>query len=360
MTFGKAAGLVLPGGGARGAYQVGVLKAIAAVLEPGPLPFRAIAGVSAGSINATFLAQHADSFADGVERLERLWAGLATEDVFTNDFNAFQGLLSRASRPGAFLDNSPLRNLIASHFTEDGVAQALEQDLIAGLAVTASNFTTGEATTFFQARKGTLPWGHPRRDVVPTVIRTEHLLGSAALPLLFPPQKIGADYFVDGSLRMTEPLSPVINMGADRILVIGVRNEQLAADRPAIVPGIAAIAGYTLDSLFSENLNNDLLRMEQINALLGQLPWWRRRRSKWRQIKVMTVRPSEDLRVIASRFTIQLPRSVRLFLKTLGGWGTDWRLPSFLLFESAYTTALIDLGYRDGLHLRPQIEAFYS
>jgi NTE family protein len=339
---------------------VGVLKSIAALLDSVEVPFKTIAGISAGSINASFLAQRADHFEEAVEHLEALWSGLRTEDVFTNDFSAFQGLLSKENTLASFLDNAPLREWLEREFDSGGVARGIAGGHLTGLAITASNFTTGEATTFFEAREGTLPWHHPRRDSVATRIEPEHILASSALPLLFPPELVGSDYFVDGSLRMTEPLAPVINMGADRILVIGVRNEQLASDRPETAPGLAAIAGYTLDSLFSENLNNDIERMEQINTLLSQMSWLGRRKSKWRRIRVMVIRPSVDLRVLASRFTVQLPRSFRLFLRTMGGWGHDWRLPSFLLFESAYTTSLMELGYRDGLKLRPQIEAFYA
>ena len=200
-----------------------------------------------------------------------------------------------------------------------------------------------------------------RRNSVRTKIGVEHVLASAALPILFAPQKIGADYYVDGSLRMTDPLSPAIKLGADRILVIGVRNETLPVhESETYVPGVAEITGFTLDSIFSENLNADIDRMVQINELLDHVGRWRRRKLGQRKINVMVIRPSEDIRVIAARFAVSLPRSVRLFLRTVGGWGHEWRLPSYLLFDGGFARALIDLGYLDGLKLRPEIEAFFS
>jgi NTE family protein len=151
--------------------------------------------------------------------------------------------------------------------------------------------------------------------------------------MLFPPEQIDGEFYVDGSLRMTAPLSPAINLGADRILVIGVRNEQPSIpDRYMAPPSIGEIGGFTLESMFSGNLNADIELMNQLNDMLRLIPRWRRKKSHRRQIDVMVMRPSEDLRTIASRFSISLPRGLRLLLRTVGGWGHEWRLPSYLLF----------------------------
>jgi NTE family protein len=241
------------------------------------------------------------------------------------------------------------------------VSAQLKNGHLKGLAVTASNYSTGEATTFFESSIESLHWHDRRRDSVRTCIGVPHLLASAALPLLFPPQRIGSEYFVDGSLRMTEPLRPVIKMGADRILVIGVRNETLPlGDEGEYQPGVAEIAGFTLDSLFAENLNTDIERMKQINRMLNHMNWWQHKKAGLREIKVMVIRPSQDLRVIAARFAVKLPRGIRLFLRTVGGWGHEWRLPSFLLFEGIFARELINLGYYDGLKQRPKMNAFFS
>lgn len=360
MEFRGTPGLVLPGGGARAAYQVGVLKAVAAVTGSRPLPFSAVSGISAGAINATALVQRADDFIEAVEALERIWTGMRAGDVYEIDVARLQGLFSRVRRPIALLDNAPLAHLLRRELDPDALGRVIAGGRLRGLAVTASNYTTGDATTFVQANAALHAWDHHRRSVQ-TRISAEHLLASSALPLLFPPQRVGADWFVDGSLRMTAPLSPVINLGADRILVIGVRHEAL---RPGIqqlfIPGLGEIGGYLLESIFAENLDADLERAQQINTMLGMLPTWRRNHTGRKRIEVMVMRPSSDVRVIAARFSSRLPRSVRLFLRTLGGWGRDWRLPSYLLFEGVFASALIELGYRDGLRHRPALEAFFA
>jgi len=361
MELSGTPGLVLPGGGARAAYQVGVLKAVAAVLGVDRLPFTAVAGISAGSLNAAALAQHADDFTAGVEQLERIWVDMRASDVFEIDVQNLQSLFSRSVRPTALFDNTPLSKLLQRELDEGAIGRVVGSGLLRGLAVTASNYTTGEATTFVQASPDIHFWHHQRRDSVPAQIGPDHLMASSALPLLFPPQRVEGQFFVDGSLRMTAPLSPVINLGADRILVIGVRHEAPGeGDGGMQPPGLAEIGGYTLESLFAENLNADIERMQQINQMLGMIPWWRRDHTGRKRIEVMVIRPSQDVRELAARFSMKLPRSIRLFLRTLGGWGNEWRLPSYLLFEGAFTSALLNLGYRDGLKHRPALEAFFS
>ena len=361
MKIDALSGLILPGGGARGAYQVGVLKALADLVDSETVPFQAISGISAGAINATALAQNADNFASAVDRLERIWTSMSPDDVFTMDYGLLQRFTARTGKPRSLFENSPLVELLERELSgPERVARQLEEGNLRGLAVTASNYSTAQATTFFQSKLDTLNWNERRRDSVRTEIGVPHVLASAALPLLFPAQRVGDEFFVDGALRMTEPLRPVIKMGAERILIIGVRNETLPLDEEqGFEPGIAEIAGYTLDSLFAENLNADIERMEQVNRLLDQMGWWGRRRSEFRRVRVMVVRPSQDLRVIAQRFASELPRGIRMFLRTIGGWGHEWRLPSFLLFHGAFARELIDLGYRDGLRQRPQVEAFF-
>lgn len=357
-----SAGLILPGGGALAAYQVGVLKAIAELVDSEALPFDSLSGISAGALNATVLAQNADNFLNAASRLERIWSGLYTKDVFTLDYNLMRGFMSKTNKPHSFLNVAPLADLLHRELGNDRLVETqLQNGHLKGLAVTASNYSTGEATTFFESSIESLYWHDHRRDSVRTRIGVPHLLASAALPLLFPPQRIGNEYFVDGSLRMAEPLRPAIKMGADRILIIGVRNETLPlGNEGEHQPGVAEIAGFTLDSLFAEKLNTDIERMKQINHMLNHVNWWQRKKTGLRKIKVMVIRPSQDLRVIAARFAVKLPRGIRLFLRTVGGWGHEWRLPSFLLFEGVFARELISLGYYDGLKQRPKMNAFFN
>ena len=353
-----AAGLVLPGGGARAAYQVGVLKAIADCSGFEQVPFRAIAGISAGAINAAGLAQHADQFSTAIAKLESVWGGMRTDDVFLMDYGRLQRFMGSSNKPSALLDNAPLKALLQREFAPERLTRVLANDLLEGLAITASNYTTGEATTFVQTAQPRAPWHRRRNDSVATRLTHEHLAASAALPVLFPPQPIDGAYYIDGSLRMSAPLSPAIRLGADRILVIGVRHEGKETGVPQGKPGLGEIAGYTLDSIFAENLNIDIERAEQINAIHRLLTPAQRRACGRRAIEVMVIRPSEDPRALAARHSMRLPRGIRLFLRTVGSWGHEWRLPSYLLFEGEFASALIDLGYRDGLKLRPKLEAF--
>jgi NTE family protein len=354
-------GLVLPGGGARAAYQVGVLKAVVAISGAERLPFDALAGISAGSINVAGLAQRVDKFADAVAHLESLWSDVRTGDVFEVDVRRMQGIFSQRKRPLALLDNTPLARLLERHVDRPAIQRAVARGRLRGVAVTASNTTTGEATTFVEANPGICFWHHDRRDSVAACIGAEHLLASSALPILFPAQRVAGEYFVDGSLRMTAPLSPAINLGASRILVIGVRHEALAPPAAVhVTPGLGEIGGYALESLFAENLNADLERLQQINLLLDMIPHWRRNHSGRRRIEVMVMRPSEDIRALAARFTTKLPRALRLFLRTLGSWGSEWRLPSYLLFEGPFCRALMDLGFRDGMRHRAALESFFA
>jgi NTE family protein len=360
MEFHGTPGLVLPGGGARAAYQVGVLKAIAALMSREQLPFPVIAGISAGSINAAAIAQHAEDFDGSVMRLEQLWSSMHVADIFEAELTRLQSLFTRAQRPLALFDNAPLAALIRRELNTDALTASINSGKLRGLAVTASNYNTGEATTFVQAHARVDGWHDHRRNCVLTAIGPEHLLASSALPMLFPAQRIGDAFYIDGSLRMTAPLAPVINLGADRILVIGVRNEARPSKPHRVgAPGLGEVGGYTLESLFAEHLNADLEHMRQLNGLLELIPAHRRRASGRRRIDVMVIRPSQDVRLIAARFLTRLPRSIRLVLRTIGGWGSEWRLPSYLLFEAPFTQALIELGYRDGLKQRPQLEAFF-
>jgi NTE family protein len=363
--------LVLPGGGARGAYQVGVLKALAEVSTPGGNPFAVICGTSAGAINAAVLASHAHEFSVGTERLEKFWSGLSCGNVYRTDpWTVFKsGLhwmlsLSPASRflpqPRSLLDNTPLRSLLGRALRLGGIDQAIEQGALRGVSVTASGYSCAAAISFFQAAPGVAGWERARRRGMPARLDARHLLASAALPFIFPAELIGNEFFGDGGMRMLAPLSPAIHLGADRLLVISTRDEKPdpSPSAPVPYPSVGEIGGYLLDTIFMDTLNADLNRLKRINRTLASVPPAARADTGLKHIDAMVIRPSRDLREVTREHAKDIPAAVRMLLRTLGGWGRDWRMASYLLFESAYCKELIRLGYEDGLGLRPEFSDF--
>ena len=374
-TRARCTALILPGGGARGAYQVGVLKAIGELMRGADdyteNPFPIICGTSAGAINAAVMASHAHEFLAGVKRLEHFWRSMRCERVYRTDawtvlqsgmrfaLTLLSGGLIRGN-PKAFLDNAPLRQFLQQTLQLDGIQTALEQQALHGVAVTASGYTSASATTYFQAQSQVEGWQRERRRGVPTTLQLGHLLASAALPLMFPAERIGNEYFGDGGMRLVAPLSPAVHLGANRILVIGTRDEKpdLPPQSPTEYPSAGEIGGYLMDTIFMDTLNADLARMKRINRTLELVPEDRRSEAGLINIESLVIKPSKDLRDITRAHVHSIPRSVQMLLRTLGGWGRDWRMASYLLFESAYCGELIDLGYADAMTAEAEIYSF--
>jgi len=363
--------LILPGGGARGAYQVGVLKAIDELRSHGKNPFPVICGTSAGAINAAVLASHAHEFATGVRRLEQFWRSMYCARVYRTDAwtvfkHAMRFAVNLASvglirtDPRSFLDNTPLRHFLESTLRLEGIQTALDAGALRGVAVTAAGYTSATATSYFQARPGITGWERTRRRGFAARLNVHHLLASAALPILFPAERIGYEYFGDGGMRMVAPLSPAIHLGANRIMVIGTRDERpdLPPEEPTNYPSAGEIGGYLMDTIFMDTLTADIARLRRINHTLGFVPEDRRQQSGLINIDSMVIKPSKDLRHITRDHVREIPTSVQLLLRALGGWGRDWRMASYLLFASSYCSELIDLGYADGMNAEAEISRF--
>jgi NTE family protein len=375
-SINKAGGtaLVLPGGGARAAYQVGALKAISEMVPTrAPSPFSVISGTSAGAINAASLASHADRFAAGVGVLEAVWRGFSVQQVYETGALAMLrssmhwmtslvlGGLGRYN-PHSLLDNRPLRTLLQQRMALERIEANIRSGHLKAVAVTASSYRSGRSVTFFQGHPALVGWNRTRRSGQPARITVDHLMASAAVPMIFPAISVGQEYFGDGSIRQSTPLSPAIHLGSSRMLVIAVRDEKVSQepeDRPERRrPALGEIAGYMLDTIFMDGLYADLERVTRINLLLEQIrsDVGESTASNLRRVETLLILPSRDIRDIAAEYAHQLPRAVRTLLRGVGAYGKGGRqLISYLLFEKGFTRALIRLGYKDAMDRKTHI-----
>ena len=374
-----AIAVILPGGGARAAYQVGVLRAVSRILgREQRQPFRIICGTSAGAINAATLAVHADSFRRGVARLLRWWSAVQVTDVYRADLASVSlhgvrwltSVLIGAGGPkraAAMLDNSPLGTVLRGDLELTRIAQQIRDGALRALAINATSYTTGQAVTFFQGSAAILPWQRTRRRGESAVIGIDHLLASTAIPFVFPAGRIGDDYFADGSVRQIAPLSPALHLGARRIFVVAVG--QFTGQTPTArqreapsYPSFAQMAGHALSSIFLDNLGADLERMQRLNRVLNLVPSEvLERHPEVAHIDALVLSPSRDLGAMAVPYAKYLPAGTRYLLHGLGSTeGTGASLLSYLLFDRRYTRALLDLGYRDAMARRDEIDAFLA
>jgi len=365
-------GLVLPGGGARGAYQVGVLSAIADMVPDNVNPFPVITGTSVGAINAASIASRADNFKLAVRRLTKMWCQLRTDNIYRTDPLTIMRCSLRwlasltlgglgVANPESFLDNEPLRELLNGDLDLSQIEKAIEAGALRAVAVTASSYNRGRAVSFFQGEEGIGGWERARRDGLRQELTVDHLLASSSLPFIFPAQRIGKEFYGDGSLRLTAPLSPAIRLGAERVLVLGIRDakpDELPNDAPMPEPTLGDLGGYMVDLIFMENLTADIERLTRINSTLSLLDAKQEKQTRLRPIEIMTLLPSEDLRTIAGRHAYEMPRTIRTLLRGIGAWHEGWRLVSYLLFEPPYIGELVALGYRDAMDQREALLAF--
>jgi NTE family protein len=387
-------GLLLTGGGARAAYQVGVLRALAELRrarEPDQRsnPFGIITGTSAGAINAASLACGADDFDLAVQRIVSVWQDFRASQVYEADALSvlrsgarWLSLLSlgwliarwRRIKPRSLLDNSPLESLLHDMVPLERLPALIDQGHLQALAVTASSYSTGHHVTFFQGHERIKPWVRSQRLAVRDRITHEHLLASSAIPFVFPAMALpingGTQYFGDGSMRQTAPIAPAIHLGAERILVVGASRMHEARDtlkrtEPGSYPSLAQIAGHAMSSIFLDALAVDIERIRRINQTLGLVPREARQASTLRPVELLVIAPSERIDQIAARHADALPHAVRTLLSGLGASSNKadvkgGALTSYLLFEAAFTRELIELGHRDTLRQEDDVCRFFG
>ena len=375
---GKRTALVLSAGGARAAYEVGVLKALSQLRRlPKNNPFPLLCGVSGGALNAAMLALGSENFTSAVEDLEAFWLALRSEDVFRVD--AF-GVAASGARwlaglvggwlvgngPEAFLDNRPLRRHLSASLDFSRLEGAIAAHSLHALAITCSGYASGQCVSFFQGRADLDPWHRPQRGGAHVSLSVDHVMASMAVPFLFPAVRLHREYFGDGVMRELAPLSPAIHLGADRVLVIStgpMASREGDRNPGQRHPSFAETAGHLLAGIYVDSLSADLERMQQVNRLLTSVPAERLGETglALRAIDLLVIEPSERLDHLAAKHLENLAWPLRRLLSGIGvSKGGDGAFASYLLFEPSYIRALIDLGYRDAMVRREELAAFIN
>ena len=356
-------GLVLTGGGARSAYQVGVLKGIADLLRRGSAcPFPIITGTSAGAVSAIALASDAAHFRRSVSGIERVWRDFRVHQVFKADavsmlrsglhwFLAFLTGGWLVQPPHSLFDNSPLWELLRTHLHFDGIPRSLYKTHLHAIGISATCYGDADSVTFFAAEPGAEPWKRVYRKGVRATLTLDHLMASLAIPFLFRPVLLNDAYYGDGAMRQTSPLSPAILLGATRLLIIGVNDPAPTGAqplRPPIEPTFSQMFGFMLDSLFMDTMNASLERVNRYNESADMRP-----------IDTLVIMPSRDVNEVARRHVDELPRALRTLLRALGAHNApNSLLLSYLLFERGFTREMIEMGYEDAKARSAEIRDF--
>jgi len=369
--------IILSGGGARAAYQVGVIKAIYQQIPRGSInPFPIICGSSAGAINATVMASYAGQYRIGLRRLESVWSNIQVNNVFIADFF---GMLKQSSRFARYimggrsrsnfsslLNNQPLRELLRDVVPFHRLQDLINDKLLHALCVTCSDYNDGGSYSFFQGHSSIESWSRHRRLGLRDNIHLSHLMASSAIPMIFPAVSLKHQFFGDGSIGFLSPISPAIHLGADKILIIGL---DTSPEEPRYAcydsnqhPSITDIAGHVLDSVFIDSLDSDLERLQRVNKTLDSIPEHLLDQVDLplKQVETLVISPSKDLQGFADEYAINLPSSTRFFFKRLGINGDEGsNILSYLLFDKNYCKRLIKLGYEDALNKKSEIQHFF-
>jgi len=389
----KLPGLVLTAGGARGAYQAGVLKRMGEIpgLRGKPSPFPIVAGASAGAINGSLIAAMSADFSQGTRRLADVWSEIRFENVFRTDAvrlgsgalrwirDLTFGGLAGGGTVQSLLDATPLRAFLSKVLPLSTLSQAISDGHLYALAISATSYYSGKSYTFIQGQSGHPLWVKSRRISESVSMSVDHICASAAIPVVFQPVRLKTDagifYFGDGGLRLVTPLSPAIRLGADRVFAIGIRSQKSAEARlrssllkesaNEVVmspPPLAQVFGVSLNAIFLDHLDSDLEHLRRMNGLIGQSGWsGPDGHEPMRPIDSLAVYPSEDLASVAETFGRKMPSLVRYFMEGLGAsYAQSADLMSYLLFDSSYTKALIDIGYEDAGRQAEEIESYLN
>jgi NTE family protein len=358
-------GLVLTGGGARSAYQVGVLKGVAEMLRRGSAcPFPIITGTSAGAVSAVALASDAAHFRHSVYAIERVWRDFRVHQVFKADAvsmlkSGLHWMLAIITGgwlvhpPHSLFDNTPLWNLLREQLHFDGIPRSLYKEHLQAIGVCATCYADADSVTFYASSSPVEPWARVFRKGARVPLSLDHLMASLSLPFLFRPVPLNGQYFGDGAMRQTSPLSPAIHLGANRLFIIGVNDPVatgITSNRPSVEPSFGQMFGFMLDSLFMDTLNADLERISRYNET-----------NYAKRIDFLVMTPTRDVNEIARRHARELPGTLRAVMRMMGASSTaSALLLSYLLFERGFTRELIELGREDARARGEEIRTFLA
>ncbi|MDP3562290.1 MAG: patatin-like phospholipase family protein [Legionellaceae bacterium] len=364
--------LYLAGGGARGAYQAGVLKAVNQILSTKTIPFTMVTGVSVGSINAAIVAQHADDFSLAVERLENLWQEIHCDQIFhARNYDLSKSLLRNLShlfvkspQTTHLLDTLPLHTFINDHINFARIKENIEENKLETMEVISHCYETQRTVSFYQHNKPTFEdWHYPRHISQRVGMNMEHILASSALPLFFPTVKIAGSHYGDGSMGLISPLRGALRFNVQKVMILGTRQSYAVAEPEKLNSrdiGFAHVLGSMLNGVFLDNLDRDIEQVNRMNEIVLLLSMWKKRSAPWRPVQTLYLRPSIDVSKVAQADYQAMPTLLRMLLNMLGAQSHSGDLLSFLLFEKKFTQDLITLGYNDTMSSANAVLDFFK